>query len=297
MVIQLLTFVSLAVFVVFCLLRVVRFARMPIHLRWELYPVPHEGRESGGSYFEEVDWWTHKREKHQIKAFWFMLQEILLLKALFHENRSLWYASFPFHIGLYLYGGWVVLVVLGAILDLAGVSFGLLHVLATVVGLAGFAIGTLGTLDMLLKRLTDEKLAPFTSFKEHFNLLLILALFVTGLLAWVTAGSFDPFRAYLAATFTLAAPPALGAMTVVHLVVLAFFMAYFPFTHMTHAFIKWFMWHEVRWADDANLKGSKVEAKVRGVLAYPVSWSAPHIDGRGRSWAEVATSTPGTDEK
>ena len=37
---------------------------MPMHVRWELYPVAHEkGRASyGGSYFEEVDWWTKPRE-------------------------------------------------------------------------------------------------------------------------------------------------------------------------------------------------------------------------------------------
>jgi nitrate reductase gamma subunit len=297
MVVQLLTFVSLAVFVVFCLLRVVRFATMPIHLRWELYPVPHEGRDSGGSYFEELDWWTHKREKHQLKAMWFMGKEILFLKALFEENRSLWNASFPFHVGLYLYGGWVVFVVLGAILELVGVSVGAVQSLTVVLGLGAFGIGALGTLGLLIMRMTDEKLAPFTSFKEHFNLLLILALFATGLLAWATAGSFDPFRDYLVASLSLQAATGIGAMTVAHLLVLAFFMTYFPFTHMTHAFTKWFMWHEVRWSDDANLKGSKVEAKVRGVLAYPVSWSAPHIDGKGRSWAEVATSVPGTDEK
>jgi len=305
MVIQVLTFVSLAVFVVFCLLRVVRFATMPIHLRWELYPVPHEGRESGGSYFEDVDWWTHKREKHQLKAMWFMGQEIVFLKALFQENRSLWNVSFPFHVGLYLYGGWVVLVVLGAILELAGVPVAAptsfvgtaVQSLTVVLGLGAFGIGVLGTLGLLVKRLTDEKLAPFTSFKEHFNLLLILALFATGLFSWVTMGSFAPFHDYLVGSLSLQAVTGIGAMTVAHLLVLAFFMTYFPFTHMTHAFTKWFLWHEVRWSDDANLRGSKVEAKIRGVLAYPVTWSAPHIDGRGRSWGEVATSTASKAEE
>ncbi len=33
---------------------------MPIHLRWELYPVPHEAgkAEYGGGYLEETSWWS-----------------------------------------------------------------------------------------------------------------------------------------------------------------------------------------------------------------------------------------------
>ena len=35
-------------------------AASPLHVRWELYPVPHEGSKTvyGGSFMEEKDWWT-----------------------------------------------------------------------------------------------------------------------------------------------------------------------------------------------------------------------------------------------
>ena len=304
MVIQVLTCVSLAVFVMFSLARVVRFVSMPIHVRWELYPVPHEGKAHGGSYFEQVDWWTKARPHDQIGTMWFMAQEIALLKALYHENRSLWTMSFPFHLGLYFYGVWVVLVVFGAVLGLAGVPVetsagglgGVLGLGTAAAGLAAFGVGTLGTLGMMYKRFTDPNLVGFTTFKEHFNLGLLLALFVTGLLAWVTEGSFGPFGLYLGSLVTFGGLDGVGVATLAHVVVLAVFMMYFPFTHMTHAFTKWFMWHDVRWADDPNLRGSKVEARVRKALAYPVSWNAPHIAGRGRTWAELATTLPGSDE-
>ena len=32
----------------------------PLHCRWEIYPIPHEGARAkhGGSYMEESNWWT-----------------------------------------------------------------------------------------------------------------------------------------------------------------------------------------------------------------------------------------------
>ncbi len=51
----LLSYLLLAIFVVFFVLKSVKMARMPIHLRWELSPVPHEKGKGhyGGSYLED----------------------------------------------------------------------------------------------------------------------------------------------------------------------------------------------------------------------------------------------------
>ncbi len=37
-----------------------------------------------------------------------------------------------------------------------------------------------------------------------------------------------------------------------------------------------------------------MDSKIKKYLAYPVSWSAEHVDAQGgkKSWAEVATSNP-----
>ena len=60
----LLAYAGIVVFVVAVIARIRMFARMPMHLRWELYPVPHEASRAahGGSYLEEVDWWLKPRE-------------------------------------------------------------------------------------------------------------------------------------------------------------------------------------------------------------------------------------------
>ena len=59
----LIIFLSIAVliFVVGNAARIVKFLRMPIPLRWELYPIPKGARQrqrDGGSRFEDSDWRT-----------------------------------------------------------------------------------------------------------------------------------------------------------------------------------------------------------------------------------------------
>lgn len=302
MILHILLYIAVGILVVFCLKKALRFARMPIHVRWELYPVPHEkGKEYGGSYFEEVDWWTKPRKKDLVGQIKFIVPEIIFLRALYHENKPLWRSSFPFHLGLYLYVASIALVFGGTVVALVigdGGLTNLINYLAVVLGVAAFVSGAFGALGLLYLRLTDAKLKPYTAFKDHFNLVLILALFVTGFLTWIGDDSMRlaPFYAVMTGLLRFEAVEAGGAVTG-HVLILAFFMAYFPFTHMTHAFTKYFTWEKVRFADEPNLPGSEVEARVRQVLSYPVTWSAPHIDGRGRSWAEVATSTGREDEQ
>ena len=65
-------------FVVACVWRAVKYATAPVHLRWDLYPVAHEpGRDHGGSYLEEKDWWTKPRKKSHFGEAQVMAEEIL----------------------------------------------------------------------------------------------------------------------------------------------------------------------------------------------------------------------------
>ena len=52
---------AISIFVLGNLCRVVKAMLMPVHLRWDLYPIPKGPRDRqryGGSYFEETEWWT-----------------------------------------------------------------------------------------------------------------------------------------------------------------------------------------------------------------------------------------------
>lgn len=72
-------------------------AASPLHARWELYPVPHEGPKGsyGGSFMEETDWWTKPRHVDHLGDIKALLEEVLFLHATFTHNLKLWFRTYP----------------------------------------------------------------------------------------------------------------------------------------------------------------------------------------------------------
>ena len=175
----------LAVFVVAFIVRTLRIARLPVHLRWELAPVPHEKGRShyGGSYLEEPEWWTKPRQKDVISEASFMFKEIVFLKSVWEHNRRLWWFSFPFHMGMYVLIAAGALLLVGGLLEVAGVEVARLgdwrSGIALLAGL-GFALGGVGAVGLLISRFADRRLREYTTPAALFNLLLLLAVFATG---------------------------------------------------------------------------------------------------------------------
>ena len=111
-------YLGIVFFALACIARFMMWAKMPMHMRWELYPVAHEGGGKaayGGSYLEESEWWKKKREVSLWGEISVMVPEILFLVALREHNKKLWTRSFPFHFGLYLVGGATALLILGGL--------------------------------------------------------------------------------------------------------------------------------------------------------------------------------------
>jgi hypothetical protein len=90
--------------------------------------------------------------------------------------------------------------------------------------------------------------------------------------------------------------PEVSTLLGAQMAVAALFLLYLPFTRMVHFFSKYFTYHEVRWDDRPVQPGSALERRLRGALDFGVAWSAPHVK-TGATWAEVATTLPGADDK
>lgn len=294
---------SAAVCAVATVARAIRYARAPLHLRWELYPVPHEAPERaahGGSRFEESDSWTRippARHWATLKA---MGTEILLLKALRELNAPLWRWSYPFHLGLYL-----LLSTVAGVVATAGVMVlapsaaagwpGIwLPAIGRLTGASGLVLVVAGAAGLLHRRLTDPDLKAATIPADLAHLAAFILVcgvlgityamrppdgpgpvaIVAGLLTWDTA---------LSIPGGLAAGLALSAL----------FAAYIPFTHMSHFVGKYFTYHAVRWDDAANRRGGPMERTLAEYLTYRPTWSARHVGADGtRTWADVATAAP-----
>ena len=294
---------SAVVGLVATVVRAIGYARAPLHLRWELYPVPHEAPERvahGGSYFEQSNWWTrpaHFNLRGELTA---MVAEMLFLKALREFNLRLWWRSFPFHFGLYLLIATAVLVLAAAVATaftpavMAGALGAMTHLLYRLTGIAGLVLTLVGAAGLLHRRLTDNDLKTYTTPGDLFK----LGLFIVALGLLAAGYAFRPAGApnvlsvvvgFLTWNTAIQVPGLLTA----GLLLCALLAAYIPFTHMSHFVGKYFTYHAVRWDDRVNRRGGSIERTLAEYLTFRPTWAAPHVTADGvRTWADVVTTNP-----
>lgn len=303
-----LIYLGVLVFLVGSVARAVRYAKTPTHLRWELYPVPHEEPKRaahGGSYFEDSDWWT--RSPHfslwgELKA---MVPEMTFLKGLWEFNRPMWRRSFPFHFGLYLAAAAAALLFLAAAVSI--VAPGLmatplavvLRYLYTATGLAGAVLAAAGAVALLLKRLTDEDLKTYTVPGDIFNLALFIATFGLLLAGYVLRPPGSPGGLQLAVgLLTFNTSMQVSGLMSAGLLLSAALAAYIPMTHMSHFIGKYFTYHSIRWDDQPSVRDEKLRKRMAEYLTYRPTWSAPHIAADGsKTWADIAMANPAQEVK
>lgn len=285
-------YAGLIFFLAGSLWRIFYYSRMPVHLRWELYPVPGEGAKRaahGGSYFEEKDWWKAPRHAHPFNELKAMLAEILLLRGVWKLNRSLWWVSYPFHMGLYL-------IILGCFVSASGIVFAqypfapTLFLATRAFAWTGLALTFVGSVGLFLRRVFDKQLRNYTAPSHLFNVggfALACALILAGYLV----GPMPPLKDAVYGLLTMHEGLRLPLLVNLGLMMGSFMTGYVPFTHMAHFIAKYFTYHSVRW-DDAE-KSKSMEVHIAECLAYHPTWSGSHIGCEGtKSWAEIATTNP-----
>jgi nitrate reductase gamma subunit len=277
--------------------RILYYSRMPVHLRWELYPVPGEGVKRaahGGSYFEEKDWWKASRHAHPFNELKTMLAEIVLLRGVWKLNRSLWWVSYPFHMGLYF-------LISGCFVSASGIVFAkypfapVLFLATRVFAWAGLALTVVGSVGLLLRRVFDKQLRNYTAPSHLFNVA-GFALACALILAGYLGSAMPPLKDTVYGLLTMHAGLRLPLLVNLGLMMGSFMTGYVPFTHMAHYIGKYFTYHSVRW-DDAQ-KNKSMEVHIAECLAYHPTWSGSHFGGEGtKSWAEIATTSPAGTER
>lgn len=298
------TYVLFLVFLAAFIWKAYQQSKMPIHLRWELYPLAGEkGRPWGGSYLEAPDWYKKPREHHSFAGeMAFLGKEVFFFREYFRRNRSLWYIVYPFHMGVILLVTFFFLVVIGALTTIGGVevsagasnAWGLLiYYVTLIVGIPALILGTFSCLALLIRKFVDPTMSPYTRRVEYFNIVFVLAMFLTGLLAWAVADrGFEIAREYMKSLLTFGSMESLPSLSAAHAVLLVLLLAYLPFTNMMHFFAKFYTYHKVRWDDCPNLRGSALERELKQLLEQRINWAAPHMQSL-RRWVDVATEETG----
>ena len=295
--VYLITYAGIVIFCAAVLKRIISYINNPIHVRWELYPVAHEGggkAEYGGSYLEEVDWWKKPRETSKINELKVMAAEILGLKAVHEYNRPLWFVTYPFHLGLYFTVMFLVFLFIGSIAGLMGMEALAVMAIVKFTGPLGFILTLCGAAGLLYKRLTDAKLKIYSSVEHYFNLIIFIVTMGVAILTWLFVDpNFVMAKTFVAGLISFKLTGISSPLFLIQILLIVATIAYIPFTHMSHFFMKYFLYHDIRWDDKPNIDSPETNAKINVVLNYPVTWSAKHIAGHGKNtWAEVATFNP-----
>ena len=268
--------------------KIARLARLPLNVRWEVYPVPHgakEKRRYGGSYMEEMNWATTKRAACPVASYLEIAAEVTALKRVReHNGYGIWPLSLAMHWGIYLYFGWLLLLAVGNALHGTGLSY-----LIIAVGLAAHILGVGGAVGLMVKRATSRDLRLYTTPGDYFNLLFLAAFFIAGLLSWLGDTSFAAHKAYIGSVI-LFRPVHVPAAVSVSFLLFELFMIYMPFTKLIHYFAKYFTFDRALWDDDFKAKGSVVDRQVTAQLGYNPTWAAPHI-APGQTWLQQAQTT------
>lgn len=309
----LIVYAGIAIFLVAVIVRIVFWTKMPIHMRWELYPVAHEPGKAayGGSYLENSEWWTKPRQTSMLGELKVMVPEILFLVALKEHNPKMWWRSFPFHFGIYLVIAATALIGLSGVLrllspaTLEGVIGSSLEMGTVALGVTGLVIGILGAIGLLLRRMMVWELRDYSAPADFFNLVLFVVVFGVALVGFLLlkVAFFSGVTAIVGNLMTfqlnpLAVTDVQTTLPLLSAAMMSLLLAYIPLTHMSHFIGKYFAYHSIRWNDEPNLPGGKEEKTIAEVLNQPVSWAAPHIKGEGKkTWGDLATQIPEDEEE
>ena len=295
-------FAAILIFLIVATYRTLAIIRLPVHLRWELAPIPYErGKQRwGGSYLEDYEWWKKPQHKSLIAPLQYMLVEIFLLRAIWRHNRPLWPLSFAFHTGIYLIFFMLLFSIVSAILILAEVPLSVLNVfliITSVLALVGYLLGGLGAIGLILKRALDSSLRSFNTLSKYFNLVFLGAVFTSGAYAWFSSGDFaSEMTSFIKGLLTLDGGMSASFPLSLHIVISLLFLIYLPFTDMIHFIAKYFTYHEIRWDDKPQ--DERMKRQLRRLLSQPVSWSATHIKADGRkNWIDLTTRKTNDDKE
>ena len=293
-------YIAGAVFICVTVYKIVALLRMPRQFRWDLYPLPHRGPL--GSKYQKLDFSRQKAPSFLGLELWEMAQEIFFIKRLFANNLRLWLGSYAFHAGIYLGFVWIVLLIAGAIIqintdDLNSVGITALFFLTTAAGTAALVLGVIGGVYLLLCRCFNPDLRTMSDAVSYLNLLLMTALFGSGLGAWLAVdASFNYLRAQIAGLITFKPIAPHHPLITLEFFFFAVFLIYLPFSRMLHFAAKYIFYHSIMWDDEAMQPGSKLESQRSKELTYHLQWTAPHIKPN-RSWLEQVTDEQSQGEE
>lgn len=288
------TYFSYCFIVVAYTVKIVKYLKLPIHLRWELYPVIHEGAyQYGGSCFETINWWERSVRRRPVKGFFTLLKGYFTMDEYFKRDFFYWSGLFTWHMGFIFIITFHILCFIGAFFMTQGIevsissssSFGKsIFYLTLTIGLLSFVLGTAGSIMVFINRLINKDLKKYATSINYFMYFFTFSVFLTGIYSWYFDMHFTEYREFwkglIQFDFKHVDQP-----TVIHIIIFNLFLIFLPFTRSLHYITRFFAYYLIRWDDEPNIRGGEIEKRIVKQLSNKVDWAGPHIT-KGRSWRE-----------
>lgn len=288
------TYFSYCFIIVAYTIKIIKYLSLPVHLRWELYPVIHEeAYHYGGSCFETVNWWERSVKKRPIKGFFNLLKGYFTLNDYFKRNFFYWSGLFTWHMGFIFIITFHILCFIGAFFMTQGVEVSFasssfagrsIFYLTLFIGLLSFILGTAGSIIVFINRLINKDLKMYATPTNYFMYIFTFLVFLTGLYSWYFDPNFTEYREFWRGLIQFDFKN-VGQSTVIHVIIFNLFLIYLPFTRSLHYITRFFAFYLIRWDDEPNIRGGEIEKRIIAQLKSKVDWSAPHIT-RDKRWEE-----------
>ncbi|MDI9646392.1 MAG: hypothetical protein QFX40_06840 [Archaeoglobales archaeon] len=257
---------SFAMFFIAILLNFSKYFRA-VHLRCEVYPIPHEiNYKHGGSYYEWSEWWRRSFERPRRWKLKTILGILLINRKKMSLQPKHWFATFMFHLGIFFHAIWILMWILCAFFNISTKILKMASLLAFFGSILMLAFG----MYLFLRKLRPP-LRYYVPLRDHLILIFVLLLASTGLLNFL-----EDFH-----IFPNDLQPFFESFKTVHLILYSALILSLPLTKVTH-YIALIFTHLILW--DNEKMSEKLEERLKEKLHCRVEWGAQHI--AKKTWIE-----------
>lgn len=292
-----LTYFAYAFIVVAYGSKVVKYVRMPIHLRWELFTSTetakhtcHKGfpQESVQQTSQSNKWWSSK--------VWYFLREYLWFPSYLSHNKIYWIFLYIAHIGfvgLIIFQLLCIATAVGNFMiadhpfEAINKATGGLVTLRIALGIISFAAGIIGNIGLMLYRIIHKGLRLYTPPLTFIGYCISIGISIIGFILLLSVDPrFSGYVIFFVGMIQLK-PTGVSGLLGVFILLNAFHLIYLPFTPGFHYITRAFAFFGVQWDTRPNIKGSAIEKAIGHIMKNRITWSAPHIKP-GNTWEEAA---------
>lgn len=278
--------------------KVLKYLKMPIHLRWELFSstdatkTSNDG-ESAGVASEHL---TSHKERGWSSRLWSFAREYLLFPSYYSHNKIYWLFLYIAHIG---FAGLIIFqficiatalstfVVDDHLLASVGPNSSSFAILRITLGTISFGASIIGNIGLMIYRTTHRGLRLYTPPLTFIGYFVSVGI---GLIGFILLLTIDPyFSGYVSFFIGMVRlkPTEVSGWLGLFIFLNAFHLLYLPFTPGFHYVTRAFAFFGVKWDTRPNIKGGAIEKAIVQVMNKKITWSAPHIKA-GQTWEEAA---------